>query len=95
MYILPYFGTEAKTAERRQKNIMIKVQPKEVIFLRVGQNVWFKKLPDSELWSKGTREEDEGNSSYSLRTPNGALLRRNDRFTNPMSPAQVHSLNCY
>lgn len=81
---IPYSETEAKITENRKKTKKYyDKSATERSDLRVGENVWFKKLPESELWSKGTIEGDEGNRSYSVRTPDGALLRRNERFIKP------------
>lgn len=53
--------------------------------LEVDEDVWYKKMPESETWSKGKIESKDGNRSYTVRTSEGAMLRRNEKFIKPDS----------
>lgn len=51
--------------------------------LQTGENIWFKKFPQDEVWSKGRVESSEGNRSYNIQTPEGNTLRRNEVMIKP------------
>lgn len=64
--------------------------------LQVGQEIWYRKLPQSDEWSKGKIIEDTGNRSFNIETEEGAVLRRNEVFLRPQRTRKIPTrLNDY